>query len=186
MDGSLEKLEWAMDMAAKYDIKVLLDVHSLKDSQNGFDNSGKATQWIWVNETSWQHWPVREAHWMGEWDSTNEEYTYINYDNIEWGLKNVRNLMQHFKDHSALYAFEPVNEPWESSPNDTLSYYYREARNIVHNMRPDVIFLFHDSFHFTTDWNYLFPDDDMENIALDTHYYQAWNLKNESGLEGYC
>jgi hypothetical protein len=32
----------------------------------------------------------------------------------------------------------------------------------------------------------LFDDNDMENVALDTHYYQAWNTKNESGLQGYC
>jgi glucan 1,3-beta-glucosidase len=40
MDGSLEKLDWAFEMAKKYDIKILLDIHSMIDSQNGFDNSG--------------------------------------------------------------------------------------------------------------------------------------------------
>jgi glucan 1,3-beta-glucosidase len=40
MDGAAEKIEWFLDTAAKYGLKVLLDVHALKDSQNGFDNSG--------------------------------------------------------------------------------------------------------------------------------------------------
>lgn len=40
MDGSEDKVQWFLDTCAKYDIKVLLDVHCLKDSQNGFDNSG--------------------------------------------------------------------------------------------------------------------------------------------------
>jgi len=50
-DGAAEKIEWALDMFAKYDIKVLLDVHAWKDSQNGFDNSGKASNLEWFDET---------------------------------------------------------------------------------------------------------------------------------------
>ena len=40
MDGAAEKIEWFLDTAAKHNLKVLLDVHALVDSQNGFDNSG--------------------------------------------------------------------------------------------------------------------------------------------------
>jgi len=32
MDGASEKIEWAMDEFQKYGIKVLLDVHAMKDS----------------------------------------------------------------------------------------------------------------------------------------------------------
>jgi len=32
MDGAAEKIDWFMDTAAKYGIKVLLDVHAIKDS----------------------------------------------------------------------------------------------------------------------------------------------------------
>ena len=41
MDGAAEKIQWAMDKFADVGIKVLLDVHAVKGSQNGFDNSGK-------------------------------------------------------------------------------------------------------------------------------------------------
>jgi glucan 1,3-beta-glucosidase len=40
MDGAADKIQWFMDTCAKYNIKVLMDVHALKGSQNGFDNSG--------------------------------------------------------------------------------------------------------------------------------------------------
>jgi glucan 1,3-beta-glucosidase len=49
MDGAAEKIEWFLDTAAKYGLKVLLDVHALKDSQNGFDNSGQALDLEWVD-----------------------------------------------------------------------------------------------------------------------------------------
>ncbi len=39
-DGADEWVQWALDTFEKYDIKVLLDVHAVKGSQNGFDNSG--------------------------------------------------------------------------------------------------------------------------------------------------
>ena len=68
MDGAAEKITWFMDMCAKYNIKVLLDVHALKDSQNGFDNSGKAADVIWYDETHFNHWGVENASWMGTWN----------------------------------------------------------------------------------------------------------------------
>lgn len=40
MDGAADKIEWLMDVSAELGLKVLLDVHALKGSQNGFDNSG--------------------------------------------------------------------------------------------------------------------------------------------------
>ncbi len=50
MDGAAEKIQWFLDTCSRYGIKVLLDVHALKDSQNGFDNSGKASDVVWINE----------------------------------------------------------------------------------------------------------------------------------------
>lgn len=32
MDGAKEKIDWVLDTAAKYNIKVLIDVHAVKDS----------------------------------------------------------------------------------------------------------------------------------------------------------
>lgn len=42
MDGAAQKVSWFMDTAAKYGLRVLIDLHGLRDSQNGFDNSGQA------------------------------------------------------------------------------------------------------------------------------------------------
>ena len=39
-EGAEEKVQWILDMAKKYKMKVVLDVHAVKGSQNGFDNSG--------------------------------------------------------------------------------------------------------------------------------------------------
>jgi len=172
-DGAAEKIEWALDVFAKYGIKVLLDVHAWKDSQNGFDNSGKASDLEWFDETHFQHWPIQNASWMGHYNG--QEYDVINTENIKLALENIRLLMERYGHHPAVYAFEPMNEPWWNSDLPTLKSFYREAREIVRGINPKTIFVFHESFRRDAAiWNDLFPDDDMENVVLDTHPYMAF------------
>eukprot|EP00584_Thalassiosira_punctigera_P026548 CAMPEP_0172579318 /NCGR_PEP_ID=MMETSP1067-20121228/139187_1 /TAXON_ID=265564 ORGANISM="Thalassiosira punctigera, Strain Tpunct2005C2" /NCGR_SAMPLE_ID=MMETSP1067 /ASSEMBLY_ACC=CAM_ASM_000444 /LENGTH=261 /DNA_ID=CAMNT_0013372033 /DNA_START=174 /DNA_END=956 /DNA_ORIENTATION=- len=73
MDGSLDALETVLDWAHSYGLSVLLDVHTQRDSQNGFDNSGMSANFQWTSGlstyprdlTTFQHWPIRAANWMG-------------------------------------------------------------------------------------------------------------------------
>ena len=51
MDGAEDKIQWMFDTCAKHNISILLDVHGMKDSQNGFDNSGQARKVEWFNDT---------------------------------------------------------------------------------------------------------------------------------------
>lgn len=93
--------------------------------------------------------------------------------------------MGRYGHHPALYAFEPINEPWWASDFDVLKDFYRQARQIIREVNPDVIFTFHDGFAFSSGmWNDLFADDDMENVVMDTHQYQAW--WSRSNLSQYC
>jgi len=54
--------------------------------------------------------------------------------------------MDKWGHHPAMGALEPVNEPWWNTPLPTLKDFYRKARDIVHGVNPDVLFVFHDSF----------------------------------------
>ena len=63
MDGADEKIDWFLKTAHEYGIKVLLDFHALKGSQNGYDNSGRASDLEWPDENHYKHWSVRNAHW---------------------------------------------------------------------------------------------------------------------------
>ena len=65
MDGAAEKIDWFFDMCHKYGIKVLLDIHAMKGSQNGFDNSGQSLNLEWTDENNFVHWPIEVANWMG-------------------------------------------------------------------------------------------------------------------------
>ena len=48
-DGALDYVEDLLDWAYSHGLSVLLDIHTMKDSQNGFDNSGQATGFEWTS-----------------------------------------------------------------------------------------------------------------------------------------
>ena len=121
---------------------------------------------------------------MGHWNGT--KYDWINNKNIQWGVDNVTKLMNMWGNHPAVYALEPVNEPWWNSDIPALKDFYRSVRKEIQKVNPAVKFVFHDSFlPYANIWNDLFADDDIENVVLDTHTYMAWDpTRNDIGA--YC
>lgn len=170
MDGAADKITWMYDTCHKYGIKVLLDVHAMKDSQNGFDNSGMTSEMRWSDDTHFSHWPNAKADWIGDWDVDAGKYTRINTANVEWSLKNSADLLVKWGSHPAHAAFEPVNEPWWNTPLDTLKDFYRQARKLVQTHAPDTKFVFHNSFVYNAEaWDDLFPDGDHADVVMDHH-----------------
>ena len=85
-----------------------------------------------------------------------------------------------------MYALEPVNEPWWNSDIPRLKKFYRDCRNAVREINPNVIFVFHDAFITEADtWNDLFDDTDSENVVMDTHKYLAWE-DAQTSIGQYC
>jgi len=124
---------------------------------------------------------------MGEWDGVKYD---VNMDNIDRAVHNVELLMKKWGHHPALYAIEPVNEPWWNSDMPTLKDFYRRSREVVRSHNKHVKFVFHEAFQRDASmWNDLFADDDMENVILDTHPYMAFWIDSEHIFdtpEGYC
>jgi len=186
MDGAEERINWFLDVCQKYGIKVLIDVHAVKDSQNGFDNSGKANRVVWSDEENFNHWGNQAGEWMGPWNAETQSYDYINWDNVKFAEETVAMLLDRWGNHPALYALEPMNEPWYQSDMSVLKTFYRHVRRIILDKAPHVKFVFHDAFHFDHNvWNDLFPDNDHENVVLDTHFYTAWD-KRRGNIGEYC
>jgi len=185
MDGAKDKIQWFLDTAAKYNIKVLLDVHAVIGSQNGYDNSGIATWTEWKDENHFSHWEHNYGEWMGPWG--DNEFKYIDLDHIDWAVDTIDGLLDTWGDHPAVYAIEPVNEPMWSSDLALLKGFYRRVHRHMKDKAPHLKFVFHDAFHFGHDtWNDMFNDDeDFSNVVMDTHFYTAWWSAQDSVGE-YC
>lgn len=82
-----------METAERYGIKVLFDVHGMRGSQNGFDNSGRGGDFKWVDENHFLHWENQAAHWIGDWDAESKTYKSINTEHIDWALEVAKEFL---------------------------------------------------------------------------------------------
>ncbi len=168
-NGCIEYLDMAFQWAEKYGLKVLIDLHTVPDSQNGYDNGGITGVCKWCQEP----------------------------EEVEFALTVLERLARRYKDHPALYGIEVLNEPisltvWLSSPSGPIrgkpvdkeeargsSYvpmkflkpFYREAyRRLRAILSEETAIVFHDGFRLTG-WNRFFDESGMKNVFLDTHIY---------------
>ena len=179
----LDKIFMYCDML---DLKIILDIHALRDSQNGFDNSGLACDYkknIMNNILYFDHWNERNAHWIGNFNKSSKTYNYINHNNLHFSLKIVNKLLNRYINYKSFWALEPVNEPWEFTPLDYLKNYYKNVYDLYlsylmkYDMINNKVLVLHDSFRPMNWTNALFLEKNnipKIKIYLDTHQYMAW------------
>jgi glucan 1,3-beta-glucosidase len=181
VEGGLDYVDRLLDWSYARGLTVLLDVHTMRDSQNGFDNSGQTRGFAWTSAltaeygglTTFEHWPVRDAGWIGTFDPRTATYTDINRGNIQHALKVIEKIVDRYAGHPAVLGLEPVNEPWQYTPLAELKRFYWEGYLIVKRKAPYWKYVMHDSFRFTPDaWGGFMAG--CPERALDTHIYQAW------------
>merc|ERR1711953_1375037 len=86
-------------------------------------------------------------------------YVNYNWDNIAFAVDTIQGLLEAF---------------------------YKDVRALMRNYNPDLVFVFHDAFHFDAHtWNDMFPDDDHGNVVMDTHQYFAW-WGAQDDIGNYC
>ncbi len=112
-------LDWAMDMAKKYSLQVIIDLHGLKGSQNGRDHSGKIGKSDWFKQAEYRQSTLTTLEQIAQ--------RYKNYDNF-WGL-------------------QIINEPKFGVFHFKLRQYYRDAyRRLVSTLKPHTRIIFSDAY----------------------------------------
>ena len=180
-DGALMELDRVIALAGKYTLKVVIDIHAVKRSQNGYDNSGKVSNLVWeYNEknrtSSFEHWKVRDGNWIGQFNLETNSYPSPDYSHLDDTLHVIEIIAKKYggKDVTNVVGIEPVNEPWEFTPMDILQQFYWKSYRIVRKNAPHWICLFHDSFRPAPElWTNFMRG--CPNYALDLHLYQAWS-----------
>jgi hypothetical protein len=182
--GCIDELDKAFAWAEKYGLKILIDLHTVPWSQNGFDNGGISG--------------------VCKWSQKPEEVDFV--------LNVLEKLAKRYGKREGLFGITPVNEPitedvWElfnvpvrypavdkemaegSKPN-TLEFlqdfYSRAYDRIRANVAEDKYVVFHDGFVINA-WKDFVTQPKYKNIMLDTHMYLmvAEALGCEQTPEGY-
>ena len=162
----VEHLDHALEWAQRWDIKVLIDLHTVPLSQNAFDNGGYMGLCAWAQDQ----------------------------ERIGFAVDVLEKIARRYAGNPALWGIEALNEPANDfmlnmnlrnygkdfpervarskviSRETLLAFYdqvYQRLRPIV---GPDVALVFHDQFDLAS-WDDLLPADRYDNIVIDTHLY---------------
>ena len=162
----VEHLDQAFAWAERHRIAVLVDLHTVPLSQNGFDNGG------YLGLCAWARDPTR----------------------IDFVVDLLERIARRYAGHPALWGIEALNEPatravlWQNLvrlrarfperavrsraiPRRTLlTFYKRVYRRLRPIVGPEVALVFHDQFELRR-WDHLLPGSQYENIVIDTHPY---------------
>jgi len=146
--SGIETLDWAFRTAKAHGIGVLLDLHGVPGSQNGWDHSGRQGQLLW----------------------------HTSKDNVDHSLRIVSDLAERCKGYDNLLGFQLLNEPRWDVPLEIIKAFYQEAylrvRRHIGSDRGAVVI--HDAFR-PLQWTDFMREPEYANVILDTHFYQCFN-----------
>ena len=155
---AIEYLDWAIEMAAKYQLKVLIDLHGLKGSQNGNDHSGRIGRSEWYDRSDYR----RES------------------------IETIERIARRYYDQPAVWGIEVINEPKPGIIQRKLRRFYKDAyARLIDVARPGTAIIFHDAFRPRMLSGALQAHADFP-VIMDIHWYQfgsVWRKWEE--LEGY-
>lgn len=182
--GCIEELDKAFSWAEKYGLKILIDLHTVPESQNGFDNGGISGVCKWAQKP----------------------------ENVEFALSVLERLAKRYGTREGLWGIEVLNEPltekmWGmfniqeryipvepelakgSGPIslEFLRQFYTDAYRIMRkHMLEEKVVVFHDGFELNK-WKDFIRNKEFKNVVLDTHQYLmvAEILGCEKSTKGY-
>ena len=165
-NGCVEYLDKAFDWAEKYGLQILIDLHTVPGSQNGYDNGGLTGVCKWCK----------------------------NPEEVEFALTVLERLAKRYGQRQGLYGIEVLNEPisflvYATAPSTGkavdkeeakgsgyvplpfLENFYRNAyRRLRKILSENKTIVFHDGFRLRH-WGKFFRKEHMKNVVLDTHIY---------------
>jgi glucan 1,3-beta-glucosidase len=143
-----ETVDWAFRTAKENGLSVLLDLHGVPGSQNGWDHSGRQGAIAWPEGK----------------------------ENIAHSLRVIEDLAARCKHYNNLLGIELVNEPRDSVPLEILKSYYQEGYQRVRSQlgKERAAVVIHDSFRAFA-WDNFMLAADYDNVILDTHLYQCFS-----------
>ena len=145
--ATLPYLDWAMEMATKYDLAVIIDLHALPGSQNGFDHSGR------IGKVEWFH----------------------SIENRNKSIDALEQIALRYKHSQNLWGLQLINEPQVGLFHFKLRAYYRRAyQRLSAILEPHTRIIFSDAFspRLFSGW---LPSSPTQSV-MDVHKYHMTTL----------
>ena len=163
MVASIHHLDRGVELAAKYNIQVLLDLHTVPGSQNGFDNSGTACANSQFSKKCVTLCP-QDFYWH-----KHSEY-----------LKKTQEVLvkisDRYKSNSNIFGIELLNEPFLTIDLDFMKNFYEETYTLLRKSIPiDWVVVMHDSFRAWNWKGFMSDQTKFQNVNMDTHIYFAFD-----------
>ncbi len=164
--GCVEYVDRAFDWAERTGLKVMLDLHTVPGSQNGYDNGGITGVCKWAKSPK----------------------------AVEYSLTVLERLAKRYRGRASFWGMEVVNEPiswivYATAPSTghaknkaeargsgyvpmrfLKSFYCEAYRRLRRILRDETVIVFHDGFRLNA-WGDWFARKGMRNVMLDTHIY---------------
>lgn len=167
-DGSVEELDRVLKLVDQHNLTAIIDLHGMRDSQNGFDNSG------WTRDAIFEEprIPTRILN-PRAFENPNGE---PKFRNLRFTIKILEKIAELYKDNPAVFGLNLVNEPWLTVDIDLLKAWYIEAYRAVKDIAPDWKIVMDVSFR-ANEWEDFILDElnGLDDAILDTHIYHAFD-----------
>jgi aryl-phospho-beta-D-glucosidase BglC (GH1 family) len=170
----IEQLDRVLDLAAKYRLQVLLDLHGGVGSQNGFDNSGRACNITHPEKKSCIVPCPAHAEWGRDLNGSTVNQTIVTLERIA----------ARYSNHSAVWGVELINEPRLVNIS-VLKDFYMRGYAAVRNIAPNWAIVIHDGFYPLSWGNFMTPALGYTNVYLDTHIYEAFGPDANATYDGH-
>lgn len=182
--GCIEELDKAFAWAERYGLKILIDLHTAPDSQNGFDNGGICGVCKFFQEPEEVEFVYTVLERLAE--------RYGHREGL-WGIEilNEPVSQQMWEQMGVATRYKPV-EPEKAAGSrgydlDELKKFYLTAYDRINpHLAEDKLVVIHDGFDFLV-WKDFMQEDKYQNVVLDTHMYLmvAEMQGCEQTIEGY-
>lgn len=166
--GCVEELDKAFNWAEKYGLQILIDLHTVPGSQNGFDNGGISGVCKWAQQPESVEFTLTVLERLAERYGKRKGLMgiqIVNEPNTESSW-NIFNISERYK---------PVDEEMAKGSGpisfEFLRKFYTEAYHRMRKYLPvEKAVVFHDGFDIYK-WKDFMQEEDFQNVILDTHQY---------------
>jgi glucan 1,3-beta-glucosidase len=144
--GTVAYVDRAFAWAEETNLKILLDLHGVRGSQNGHDHSGRSGSTAWHRDK----------------------------DNMSQSLRVIEKLAERYGKSRALLGISLLNEPHPIILKSEILGFYEQAYEVIRHICGEETWVVYSDGYLPSRWRKELPRNTFKNVYIDTHHYQIF------------